>query len=429
MAEPARIAAITTTFFPNSHSGVLAAKFLTGFPTDEGLIPPRTRVVSTYIDQIHRNDVGLQLASQYGVPVYQSIPGALTLGTGELAVDGVLLIGEHGDYPRTALGQEMLPRRWLFEQVCGVLAEHGRPVPVFCDKHLSYRWADARWMYDTARELRVPLWAGSSLPVHWRRPNVEHPLGDPLDEALATGFHMLERYGFHALESLQCQVERRAGGETGVVAVTCLSGRDVWRSADEGRWPNDLADAALAATNPGPDRLEPERVSDPHVFLVEYADGLRGTVLMLGDDGYVRKFAYAGRRGGRIDAFEFHGDEGPNHAHFSYFGPGRRGLPALRPAAESGGADAAHHRGAGGGDDLPPPRRPAHRDPSPGNRLRADDRRGAPPHGLGTKRRLAGAGAHARARRHPGGRADPRRPGRHDSINTARLITSLNRNT
>ena len=96
----ARIAAIVTTFFPNSHAGVLAAKFLTGFPTDEGLIPSRTRVVSMYIDQIHRNDATLQLARQHGVPVYQSIPGALTLGTSELPVDRVLLIGEHGDYPR-----------------------------------------------------------------------------------------------------------------------------------------------------------------------------------------------------------------------------------------------------------------------------------------------------------------------------------------
>lgn len=356
MAGPARVAAITTTFFPNSHAGVLAAKFLTGFATDEGLIAPRTRVASLYIDQIHRNDVGLQLARQYGVPVYQSIPGAMTLGTSELAVDGVLLIGEHGDYPRTALGQEMLPRRWLFEQVCGVLAEHGRSVPVFVDKHLSYRWSDARWMYDTARELRVPLWAGSSLPVHWRRPNVEHPLGDPLDEALATGFHMLERYGFHALESLQCQVERRVGGETGVVAVTCLSGEGVWWAADAGRWPTDLADAALAATNPGPHRLEPERVSDPHLFLLEYADGLHGTVLMLGDDGYVRKFAYAGQRGGRIDSFEFHGDEGPNRAHFSYFGlavedfllSGRPQSPVERTLLTTGVLEAAmisHHRG------------------------------------------------------------------------------------
>ena len=322
MAQPARIAALVTTFFANSHAGVLVSKFLTGFPTDEGLIAPRSRIASLYIDQIHRQDIGLQLARQHEVPVYQSIRAALTLGGDELAVDGVLLIGEHGDYPRTALGQEMLPRRWFFEQVCGVIAESGRPVPVFVDKHLSYRWADAHWMYDTARELRVPLWAGSSLPVHWRRPDFTHPVDEPLDEALTTGFHMLERYGFHALEALQCQVERRAGGESGVRSVTCLSGNQVWRAADAGGWSTDLADAALAATNPGPDRLQPELVSDPHLFLIEYADGLRGAALMLGDDGYVDKFAYAGRRGARIDACEYHPDPGPNRAHFSYFGLG-----------------------------------------------------------------------------------------------------------
>ena len=83
------------------------------------------------------------------MPVYRSIRAALTLGGDDLAVDGVLLIGEHGDYPRTVLGQEMLPRRWFFEQVCGVIAEQRRPLPVFVDKHLAYRWSDARWMYDT----------------------------------------------------------------------------------------------------------------------------------------------------------------------------------------------------------------------------------------------------------------------------------------
>ena len=320
MAPSFRIAALVTTFFPNSHAGVLVSKFLTGFPTDDGLVAPRTRIAALYIDQIHRHDIGLQLAHRYGVPVYGSIRSALTLGGDELAVDGVLLIGEHGDYPRTALGQEMLPRSWFFEQVSGVIAEQRRPLPVFVDKHLSYRWSDARRMYDAARELEMPLWAGSSLPVHWRRPDYDHPLGAPLDAALSTGFHMLERYGFHALEALQCQVERRAGGETGVRAVTCLSGDAVWRAADAGRWPTDLADAALRATRPGPDPLEPGRVSDPHLFLVDYADGLRAAALMLGDDGYVERFAYAGRRAGSIDAFAFQPDPGPNKAHFSYFG-------------------------------------------------------------------------------------------------------------
>ena len=196
MAASFRIAALVTTFFPNSHAGGLVSKFLTGFPTDDGLVAPRTRIASLYLDQIHRHDIGLQLARRYGVPVYGSVRSALTLGGDELAVDGVLLIGEHGDYPRTVLGQEMLPRRWFFEQVSGVIAEERRPLPVFVDKHLSYRWSDARWMYDTARELGMPLWAGSSLPMHWRRPDYDHPRDSPLDAALSTGFHMLERYGF-----------------------------------------------------------------------------------------------------------------------------------------------------------------------------------------------------------------------------------------
>ena len=320
MARPFRIAAIVTTFFANSHAGVLVSKFLLGFPTDEGLIAGRTRVVSLYIDQIHSNDIGRQLAHQFDIPLYESIRAALTLEGHELAVDAVLLIGEHGDYPRSKLGQEMLPRRYFFEQICGAIAECGRPIPVFSDKHFSYRWDDARWMYETARKLEVPFWAGSALPVVWRRPNWEHPRGDDLDEALSVGFHMLERYGFHGLESLQCQLERRRDGETGVRSVQCLSGEAVWQAGHEGRWSWELAQSALGAIEDGPGQLDPKKVEDPHVFLLEYCDGLKAAVLMLGDNDYVRKFAYASRRGRQIDALEYHIDSGPSTAAFSYLG-------------------------------------------------------------------------------------------------------------
>ncbi|MEZ5366375.1 MAG: hypothetical protein R2748_29565 [Bryobacterales bacterium] len=39
------------------------------------------------------------------------------------------------------------------------------------------------------------------------------------------------------LESMQCMVERRAGGETGVASVELLEGDAVWRWRDgEGKW-------------------------------------------------------------------------------------------------------------------------------------------------------------------------------------------------
>ncbi len=320
MPHPFRIAAIVTTFFPNSHAGVLVTKFLRGFPTDEGLITPRTQIASLYIDQIHQQDIGLQLAHEHNVPVYESIRAALALGGDRLAVDAVLLIAEHGDYGLTSLGQEMVPRRYFFEQICAVIAEAGRPIPIFNDKHLAYRWDDAHWMVETAQTLGIPFWAGSSIPVGWRQPNWEHSLGAPLNEALAIGFHMVERYGFHALEGLQCQVERRAGGESGVRAVQCLSGGAVWQAAAEGRWSRKLADCALAEIEDGPGRLDPARVEDPHLFLLEYYDGLQGAVLMLGDNGYVQKFAYAGRRGETMEGLAYHSDRGASHATFSYLG-------------------------------------------------------------------------------------------------------------
>lgn len=315
-----RVAAVVTTWFPNSHAGVLVDKFVRGFPTDGGVLAPRMKLASLYIDQIHDQDIGRQVAHRYKIPLYESIRGALTLGGDELAVDAVLVIGEHGDYPVTELGQEMLPRRYFFEQVSAVIAQSGRPVPVFSDKHFAYRWEDAEWMYRRAQSLRIPFWAGSAMPVVWRSPNWEHPQGEPIEEALVIGFHMLERYGFHALELLQSHVERRRGGETGVRSVQCLSGDAVWRAADEGRWSRELANAALAAIEDGPGPLEPAAIDDPHVFLVEYDDGLKAAALMLGDNGWVRKFAYAQRRGELTEALEYHSSSGETHAAFSYLG-------------------------------------------------------------------------------------------------------------
>jgi hypothetical protein len=112
----------------------------------------------------------------------------------------------------------------------------------------------------------------------------------------------LEVYGFHALETLQCMVERRQGGEAGVKAVTCLRDKDVWKAGDAGRWSWDLLEAALGRSetlNPGDIRrnvglpVQPRVGAQAAAFLVEYRDGLRGTVLLL--NGHIQDFCFAAK--------------------------------------------------------------------------------------------------------------------------------------
>ena len=183
-----RIAAIVTEYFAGSHADVIITKFLKGFPTDDGFQAPRVDVASIYIDQVSEQDIGVAMATEHGVPIHTSIAAALTLGGDSLAVDGVLLIGEHGDYAWNEKQQQLFPRKYFLEQICGVMATSGKPVPVFNDKHLSYNWHDATWMIERMAGLKAPLMAGSSLPVCWRSPWLEHELDTTIDEAVAVGF-------------------------------------------------------------------------------------------------------------------------------------------------------------------------------------------------------------------------------------------------
>ena len=316
MTARPRIAAILTEYRPNSHADVIVTKFLKGFPTDDGLLPPRVDVASMYVDQFPPNDQSRQMSAAHDVPIFPSIRSALTLGGEELAVDGVLLIGEHGDYAWNEKGQHLYPRKYFLEQIAGVFATSGRSVPVFNDKHLSYNWHDARWMADRMAELGAPFMAGSSLPLAWRRPWLEHPPGVEIQEALAIGYSGLDVYGFHTLETLQCMTERRAGGETGVASVLCLEGPAVWQAAEEGVWSRALADAAAGAIARKLAEPVEEACPNPALFLLTYRDGLKAAVLML--TGYVESFGYAARVDGQIEATEFVLAGGPPHAHFSY---------------------------------------------------------------------------------------------------------------
>ena len=321
MRERKKVAAVISQWFRGSHADVIIPKFIFGFPTDEGLLPPRVELVSVYLDQVPEADVGLEFLKQHGVDVYPSIQKTLTLGGDTLAVDGVILIGEHGDYPWNEKEQQVFPRKYFMEQICGVFAQSGRSAPVFNDKHLSYNWHDALWMVERARELKAPFMAGSSLPVAWRSPWLEHELESPIEEAVAVGFSGLDIYGSHTLEVLQCMVERRLGGETGVTAVTCLEGDAAWQAGKVGLWSMDLAQAACDAIDRKPDGSMADHCANPAVFILEYRDGLRAAIAML--NGYIEDLAYAAMVEGETVACEFyaqgHGPQtGLPYAHFSY---------------------------------------------------------------------------------------------------------------
>ncbi len=305
-----KIAALCTVYHYLSHAYHIVGRFIDGFVVHDGrgLHHPDFEIASLFVEQIHDDDLGRAKAKRHGVRFSPTIADALTLGTGKLAVDGVLLIGEHGDYPINEKLQKLYPRgRFLFEAL-DVFQQSQKSVPVFIDKHLSYNRHEGMKMVARAHALNAPLMAGSSLPVTYRLPSLEVPLGKTWREALVASRGEIELFGFHALESLQCMVERRNlnGKPQGVVAVTCLEGDAVWRAGDEGKWSWELLDRAIARShshNPGDIRqntvdfnasVKHSRLTpNPLAFLIEYADGFRGTVLIV--NGHVDDTTIAAR--------------------------------------------------------------------------------------------------------------------------------------
>jgi hypothetical protein len=184
-----------------------------------------------------------------------------------------------------------------------VFRASGRAVPVFNDKHLSWNWDWAKEMYDTAHRMGFAFMAGSSLPVTWRTPSVEMPLGSEIHEAVCVCYGGVDSYDFHGLETLQCMVERRKGGETGVKWVEAYRGDKFWRAYQDGVWPVALVEHALARSH----TLTPSRsgfndifpplddmrriVEDPVAYRYQHNDGLICTMFLMSE--LVRDFNFA----------------------------------------------------------------------------------------------------------------------------------------
>lgn len=323
-----KMAVVTTLWNYRSHAWHMAERFLHGYPLKGRWHRPNLEVVSAYVDQTPEGDLSRQRAKEFGFTIYPTIAEALRCGGSKLAVDAVLVIGEHGNYPTNEFGQKQYPRYEFFKQVSDVFAKDGRTTPVFNDKHLSWKFAWAKEMVEISKSMRFPFLAGSSLPVTWRMPAIDMPQGAEVEEILCVAFGGTDIYDFHALETMQCMAERRKGGETGVAAMHAMRGESVWKAMDAGSWQAGgwsptLFESCLSRSHtltqpesfshryPTPVQMR-EWVKDPIAYRFEYNDGTKATMLLM--NGLVQDFNFAAKLKGQAEPLstQFHLPPNPN---------------------------------------------------------------------------------------------------------------------
>ena len=315
-----QVAALVTEYRKYSHAQNIVDRFLGGYGWESRWHYPDVDIVSLYVDQFPESDLSRERVARYPqLNMYPTIPEALTLGGEELNVDGVLLIAEHGKYPVNGKGQTLWPRYEFFQEMASTFRRSGRSVPVFCDKHLSWNWEWAKEMVRTSHDLKFPMFAGSSLPVCRRIPSIDMKWGADIREIVSVGVGGIDGYDIHSLEAMQCLVERRRGGETGVKWIHALRGDKVWQAFDTGSfeaggWDSRLFEACLCRsqslkpaaahsrhTYPHREELEQLVDSPPVAYRFEYSDGLRATMLLL--EGLVSDITVAARMADQDEPF------------------------------------------------------------------------------------------------------------------------------
>jgi hypothetical protein len=253
-------------------------------------------VASIYL---HQNDISVlahRVAEAKGIPVFKTVAEALTLGGNELAVDGVVIVGEHGDYIIDRKGHWLLPRWWMYNQMIRVFERSNRSVPVFNDKHLSYDWGETKWMFDKSRELNFPLTGGSSIPIYYRQPEIDIDIDTPIKNSIVLGGASDEGAIFHCIDVLQSFVEHRKGGETGVKSVQSIRGPETWNWVERNPWVGNL----LAAVEKKFEFNQGffQQSAQANVCIVEYNDGTNAAVI----SGRGVGWTYAGEIEGQSEA-------------------------------------------------------------------------------------------------------------------------------
>lgn len=262
---------------PGSHADWIICKLMDGYWWQGAHTPSRVDVVAVYIHQLDTSGLGQKVCQAKNIPIFKTVGEAVTLGGKELAVDGVVIVGEHGNYPTDLKGHWLLPRWWIYQQVIRVFEQSKRSVPVFNDKHLSYNWDDAKWMFDKSRELQFPLTGGSSIPVYFRKPEIEIAIDTPIKNSIVLGGASDEGAIFHCIDVLQAFVERRKGGETGVKSVQSIRGPETWKWVERTPWAARLLDSVAASFNLKQGSLQ--QSAQANACIVEYNDGTKAAVI------------------------------------------------------------------------------------------------------------------------------------------------------
>lgn len=300
-----KVAFLGTVVRRHSHAQHFLDRHVLGYTWGGRWVDPRFDVASVYVDQFPEDDLARQRIERHDLRQFPTIAEALTLGGSKLAVDGVVIIGEHGEYPVNEKGQKRYPRYDWFKEVVRVFEDSGRAVPVFNDKHLSTEWEECVEMVEDSRRLEFPFLAGSSLPVTWRLPSIDMPFDAPLKESVCVAYGGVDSYDFHALETAQCMSERRKGGEVGIERVHAVRGQAMWDllAASDREETRRLMVSALCCSHNLPveggfttDRVSfewaREALPDTLAYFIEHRDGFRTTIFLTG----IRDFNYAGLR-------------------------------------------------------------------------------------------------------------------------------------
>lgn len=279
-----------------SHADWIVNKLIDGYWWNGAYTPSRVDVASIYMHQHDESVLGQKVAKAKGIPVFKTVGEAVTLGGKELAVDGVVIVAEHGEYPTDLKEHWLLPRWWIYDQVVQVFERSKRSVPVFNDKHLSYDWDEAKWMFDKSRELNFPLTGGSSIPIYYRKPEIELPIDTPLKNSIVLGGTADEGAIFHTIDVLQAFVERRKGGETGVKSVQSIRGPETWKWVENNPWAGKLLDSVAKTFDFKPGHFQ--QVPQTNMCVMEYNDGTKAAVI----GGRGVGWTYAGEIEGQQEA-------------------------------------------------------------------------------------------------------------------------------